>query len=98
MRISRMNKDVVYLEKGEAAPYICFGSKLARNLVMGSLESSIVNPSRIYSRNWDVVRTGHVPYILDLIERVGIVSIEWVELISFFDTDNTRKIMEGWDE
>ena len=41
-----MNKDVVYLEKSDDAPYICFGSKLARNVVMGSLESSIVNPSK----------------------------------------------------
>jgi hypothetical protein len=96
-----MNRDVVYLEKGDDAPYICFGSKLARNVVMGSLESSIVNPSRIYSRNWDAVRTGHVPYIVDLIERVGIVSIEWVEGYRFFNTSNTSnimKIMEGWDE
>ena len=100
-----MNKDVLYIEKNSSCPYMCFGSRLVKNVIQNHCSDLIVegfgitidNSNRCYTYN------SNLSDIAELVERVGIIEIEWVDTghstqPSFFSIDNTRKIMEDWDE
>ena len=100
-----MNKDVLYIEKNSSCPYMCFGSRLVKNVIQNHCSDLIVegfgitidNSNRCYTYN------SNLSDIAELVERVGIVEIEWVDTeyycgnTHFFSIDNTRKIMKGWD-
>lgn len=71
------NKDVIYIESASGIPFISFGSRAAKNLILEftDLKEEEDNLERIESVNRAVISDSTVGQIRDLVDRVGFVRI-----------------------
>jgi hypothetical protein len=94
------DKDVIYIEADNHMPYITFGSMIARNLTMKYAFGDVtVGTSKLEDWNRVVVDQMVLKNIKELVSRMGFVTIEMVPHgKGFFNSDNTKKLMEAWDD
>jgi len=94
------NKDVVYIEDDDQMPYITFGSRMARNLTIKYAFGDVYAGTSMLEEWNRVVADGEIlKNIGDLVSRIGFVNIEMVPQGNrFFNHDNTKKLMEAWDD
>lgn len=96
------SKDVIYIESGACIPYITFGSRVAKNLVMQYIilpKDEDVGISKLEEWNRIVVGGNSLKEIKELVSRMAFVQIEMVsEDVGFFNPKNTKALMEAWDE
>lgn len=101
------NKHIVYIEAGSDIPFISFGSRAAFNAVVNNIN----NINWVYycvetlnDMNRCIICQTTLSELRCLIDRLGFIEVQWIEdedsegRYRFFDNDNTRKIMEGWDD
>lgn len=101
------NKDVIYVESGSDIPFITFGSRAVKNLVL-NCEDFWENSEELLRVNyWNrgIISINQLKSLLELISRVGFVEVEWVDVgedpdydTSFFNLNKTKKLMEAWDD
>lgn len=97
------NKDVIYIEKVSDIPFIVFGSRAVKNLVLSCEDfwEDSEELLRVSAWNRGVISSDQLESLLELISRVGFVEVEWVdvgEVAEFFNSDNIEKLMEAWDD
>lgn len=94
------SKDVIYIENVTSIPYVSFGSRMAKNLVMQyvSLPRSGEGTTKLEEWNRIVVGQESLKEIKELVSRMAFVEIEMIDGTHFFHSTNTRKIMEAWDD
>lgn len=96
------SKDVIYIESGTSIPYISFGSRMAKNLVMQYVilpKEEDVGISKIDEWNRIVVGSVSLKEIKELVSRMAFIQIEMVSGdAGFFNAKNTKALMEAWDE
>jgi hypothetical protein len=94
--MTNVNRDVVYIQKDNGLPYITFGSKLAWNVGKAWVLSE--NNHRLV-RMVDQVEKDNIVCIyrhdafkmVEFIERVGIVGIEWTNSLFFFSSEDFKE-------
>lgn len=96
------SKDVVYIEKDTSVPYVCFGSRMAKNLVLQHAVLPVEKDTGLTKlEEWNriVVDSVMLKEIKELVSRMAFVEIEMIDGDQgFFNSANTIKIMEGWDD
>lgn len=95
------NKDVIYIESGSGIPFISFGSRAAKNLVVEftDLKEEEDMVERIESVNRAVISNETLEEIRELVHRVGFIEIKMVDNpVVFFNTYKTARLMEAWDD
>ena len=96
-----MSKDIIYIERGSDIPFISFGSRAAKNLVVGftDFKEEEYMVERIERVNRTVISNETLEEIRELVDRVGFVEIKMVDNpVVFFSTYKTVKLMEAWDD
>jgi hypothetical protein len=88
-----MSKDVLYIEKDAMSPYMCFGSRLVKNVIQNHCGDLIVEGMGITIDNSNrcCAYDNRLHEILDLVERVGIVGVEWTHSQFFFSSEDFKE-------
>lgn len=95
------SKDVIYIESGSGIPFISFGSRAAKNLIVEytNLKEEVDMVERIEAVNRAVISEDTLEEVRELVGRVGFVTIEMVKNHkTFFDIYKTKALMEVWDD
>ena len=95
--MSNGSRDVVYIQKDDDLPYITFGSKLAWNVAKawtvthGDVDIIVRVDKQIAEDNITCIYRRDIGDMLEFIERVGIVEVEYKPTAFFHRSEDFKE-------